>query len=83
MTIIVTVMEVMDERGFQGEVEEVELPVQMLDVIISEYIYIHKYYVILFLSMDKNHNMKDEMAKSLGSSPGVMSAKTGSLWWGM
>ena len=36
-----------------------------------------------FLSMDKNHNMKDEMAKSLGSSPGVMSAKTGSLWWGM
>ena len=75
MTIIVTVMEVMDERGFQGEVEEVELPVQMLDVIISEYIY--------FLSMPKNHNMKDEMAKSLGSSPGVMSAKTGSLWWGM
>ena len=41
MTIIVTVMEVMDERGFQGEVEEVELPVQMLDVIISEYIYIY------------------------------------------
>ena len=41
MTIIVTVMEGMDGRGFQGKVEEVELPVQMVDVIISEYIYIY------------------------------------------
>ena len=39
MTIIVTMMEVMDERGFQGKVEEVKLPVQMVDVIISEYVY--------------------------------------------
>ena len=57
--------------------------IQQLTIIVQQYIYMYKYYVILFLSMDKNHNMKDEMAKSLGSSPGVMSAKTGSLWWGM
>ena len=49
MTIIVTVMEVMDERGFQGEVEEVELPVQMLDVIISEYIYIYVIIYVIFI----------------------------------
>ena len=36
---MVTVMEVMDERGVQGKVEEVKLLVQMVDVIISGYIY--------------------------------------------
>ena len=42
-------MEVMDERGFQGEVEEVELPVQMLDVIISEYINIYVIIYVIFI----------------------------------
>ena len=56
--------------------------IQQLTIIVQQYIYMYKYYVILFLSMDKNHNMKDEMAKAWDLAQGSCPPKQGACGGG-